>query len=410
MAKILEQFERKGDKENSKFFEQYLPKIYERREKAGIDDLLTTMRGVVIQVQTGEAIAYISELYLMSPYRFEKAYRSKTHNIYALRLKPEYPVLFILEPLEADYYDMFTGMNASFPRAKEKVNVRYLGEILNTKNLGETVEILQNQEIRFQKPAETKNKFLANSSFRFTDPSYFSNNILGYTESDLLDLDSLGLGDAFELSAEDQEKLTKMNEAFHAFGFDKMISGIDHLATRVFCGSREDAILEFMTMSNYYFWGAYNIDEMNSSTNVNRNPNIKNELLSPAKVFTANNTPFYVKSIDGLPSPTEDFVRNFGRRMHHMAYEVVDGELEDGTKNIDYVVGKLSESDIPFLAKVIGECTDMPDLKQIFSKSSQKSFLITEYVQRCKGYDGFFAKTNVAALTAAAGEDEKLKD
>ena len=410
MAKILENFERNGDKKNSDFFEEYLPQIYERREKSGIDDLLTCMRAVAVQVGSGEAISYMMELYLMTPYRLEKAYATATHNIYALRVKPEYPVFFVLEPNATNYRDIFTGMNEMFPRSKEKVNVRYLGEIFHTKNLKQLVETLTSQEIRLQKPENIKNNFLANSQFRFTNPSYFSNNILGYTENDLTDLDSLGFKTELNISQTDKDKLQKMDEIFHKFNFDKMIRGIDHLATRVFCGSREDAILEFMTMSNYYFWGAYNIDEMNSSTNVNRNPDIKDELLSPAKVFTANNTPFYVKTINNLPSPTEDFVRNFGRRMHHMAYEVIDGQLEDGTKNIDYVVSKLVESDIPFLAKVIGECTDMPDLKQIFSKSSRKSFLITEYVQRCKGYEGFFAKTNVAALTAAAGEDEKLKD
>jgi len=34
--------------------------------------------------------------------------------------------------------------------------------------------------------------------------------------------------------------------------------------------------------------------------------------------------------------------------------------------------------------------------------------LITEYVQRCQGYEGFFSKENVAYLTKAAGADEAL--
>jgi hypothetical protein len=33
--------------------------------------------------------------------------------------------------------------------------------------------------------------------------------------------------------------------------------------------------------------------------------------------------------------------------------------------------------------------------------------LITEYVERCHGYEGFFTRDNVAALTAAAGADER---
>jgi hypothetical protein len=159
-------------------------------------------------------------------------------------------------------------------------------------------------------------------------------------------------------------------------------------------------------MVPYYFWGAYNIAEMNSSTNVTRCPVVEDEKLSPARVFTANNIPSYLNSLEGLPMPTEDFVRNFGRRMHHMAYEVLDGEVE-GEKNVDAVVRLLKQQGVAFLADVVGECTDQPNLKQIFSKSSPHSLLITEYIQRCMGYDGFFTRQNVAALTEAAGYDER---
>ena len=68
---------------------------------------------------------------------------------------------------------------------------------------------------------------------------------------------------------------------------------------------------------------------------------------------------------------------------------------------------QLSEMGTPFLADVVGECKDEPNLKQIFSKSSPYSLLITEYVERCHGYEGFFTRDNVAALTEAAGADER---
>jgi hypothetical protein len=177
----------------------------------------------------------------------------------------------------------------------------------------------------------------------------------------------------------------------------------------VLANEREDAILEFLSLSNYYFWGAYQITEMNSSTNVNRVLH-GDDIRSPAKVFTANNTPYMVNSFENLPMPTENFVRNYGRRLHHMAYEVVDGDAIAGQKNIDYVVRCLhDDADIAFLADIFGECNDIPDLKQIFSKHSAYSILITEYVERCHQFDGFFTKSNVADLTAAAGLDEEIK-
>ena len=130
--------------------------------------------------------------------------------------------------------------------------------------------------------------------------------------------------------------------------------------------------------------------------------------MSPARVFTANNTPSFVNSFDNLPMPTEDFVRNFGRRMHHMAVAVIDGHVAD-EKNVDYVVRQLVEMGTDFLAHVVGECKDEPNLKQIFSKSSAYSLLITEYVERCHGYEGFFTRGNVAALTEAAGAAERYE-
>jgi hypothetical protein len=62
----------------------------------------------------------------------------------------------------------------------------------------------------------------------------------------------------------------------------------------------------------------------------------------------------------------------------------------------------------PF-SQVVGECTDKPNLKQIFSKHSAYSLLITEYVECCYGYEGFFTKDIVAMLTQAAEQDEQYK-
>ncbi len=61
-----------------------------------------------------------------------------------------------------------------------------------------------------------------------------------------------------------------------------------------------------------------------------------------------------------------------------------------------------------FLLQVIGSAEE--GLKQIFSKTSKFSFLITEYVERYHGFEGFFTKDNVAFLTQAAGYDEELTE
>ncbi len=48
-----------GDKKNSDFFNEYRLKIYERRQSSGLEDLLGNMRGIVIQVEHGDALPYL---------------------------------------------------------------------------------------------------------------------------------------------------------------------------------------------------------------------------------------------------------------------------------------------------------------------------------------------------------------
>ncbi|QDV52868.1 hypothetical protein [Gimesia fumaroli] len=398
-----------GDKKNSEFFDEYRMKIYERRQSSGVDDLLKTMRGIVVQVEHGDALPYLHELYLMGPYRYTASFWNTTHKVYVLTSEPEFPRLFVLEPLEKDYEDEITMYNRLYPLSSQKPNARYIGEIFSTKDVAETQKTLESHNIRFNYHHETKNPFFTESHFAFTFPSDFTCNRVGYTQVEIDDFNALQLGTPFELDASVVDSLNQVVEFAEAEKLNSLVLGVDHLATRILAGEREDAILEFLTMSNHYFWGAYNISAMNSSTNVTRNGYVDDDKKSPAKVFTANNTPSFVNSFDNLPMPTEDFVRNYGRRLHHVAYEVVDGNHRAGEKNVDYVVNTLKDKGIPFLAHVVGECLDEPNLKQIFSKHSDYSILITEYVERCHGYEGFFTKSNVAALTEAAGKDERYE-
>ena len=398
-----------GDKKNSDLFNEYRIKIYERRKSSGLEDLLHGVCALVVQVETGDAISYLQELYIMTPYRFREAYQNDTHRIFILESRPEFPRYVILEPLNSDFRDDLTRLNMLYPLSRKKPNARYVGEIFATADLSETRKVLESHNIRFHYPHETENGFFSNEHFSFTIPSSITGNRVGYMPSSAFDLETLEIGQRLQLTDVEAAALQQADGKSGSMMIRELLYGVDHMATLILSGEREDAILEFLTMSNYYFWGAYNIADQNSSTNVTRNPNVSDDKLSPAKVFTANNTPSFVNSFENLPMPTEDFVRNFGRRMHHVAYEVKDGDHPSGKKNIDFTVDALKAEGIPFLAHVVGECTDSPNLKQIFSRHSEYSILITEYVERCFGFEGFFTKDNVAALTAAAGADERYQ-
>ena len=398
----------KGDKENSRFFEEYLPRIYERRAACGLDDLVGHMAGVVIQVEHGDAVPYLAELAVMGPYRLTEARLTDTHKVFLLRSDPAFPRLVVIEPLSPTYEDQGTRFNRLYPLAAAKANARYVGEIYRATDLDAVRAALEPQSIRFVYADDAEAPLYATDHLLFSFLSDYTYNRVGYVDVDLDDLDAVGLGERLTLTQAEREVLDGAARLQAEHGIADRVKGLDHMATRILAADREDAILEYLTMVPYYFWGAYNIDEMNSSTNVTRSPSVHDDKVSPARVFTANNTPAFVNSFEGRPMPTEDFVRNFGRRMHHMAYEVADGDV-GGEKNVDFVVGQLAALGTAFLAHVVGECKDDPNLKQIFSKSSRYSLLITEYVERCHGYEGFFTRSNVAALTEAAGADERYE-
>jgi hypothetical protein len=110
-------------------------------------------------------------------------------------------------------------------------------------------------------------------------------------------LAALDLGDRVLLDDESLELLEAAGLKHHRHGLAGRVLGIDHLASRVLAGERENALLEHLTMVLYYSWGAYNIAAMNSSTNVTRHPSIGDEKQSPARVFTED---FVVDVLPGL--------------------------------------------------------------------------------------------------------------
>ena len=75
----LDTYVLRGDKKNSGFFEEYLPRIYRRRAETGVDELVGDMAAVVIQVEHGDAVDYLAELALLGPYRLVDSRLGDTH-------------------------------------------------------------------------------------------------------------------------------------------------------------------------------------------------------------------------------------------------------------------------------------------------------------------------------------------
>jgi len=165
----------------------------------------------------------------------------------------------------------------------------------------------------------------------------------------------------------------------------KNIGFLDHAATRVRAEERDDAIIEFMGLTDYNFVFAVYVESLNSITNVAR-------LCAGdyAQVFTSGIEPFSTPETSG---PTEMFIHNFGLRVHHLAF---------ATAEIDATYAALIADGMEFLVELVGSREE--GLQQTFTKPSPRTYLVNEYIQRYDGFEGFFTKSNVRVLTASTGK------
>lgn len=395
---------RHGDKANSPWFDEYLVRLLEDRDRIGLTAMIREIDALMITVEPGCSVAYVSELALMTPYHYLVTLESESHWTHVLRIDMHSPDILLREVRDPEKHGIFRSLNEVYPIGAHKPNSRYMGEIFRVSNLHAVVELQKTREIRFFNQDQIR-KLELPGNIAIVKPSPYTHNIVGYWERPSDELRVYALGNSV-IRDDVNHGYLKAKKTQSQLGLEKLILPIDHLATRVYSQNREVAILEYLTLSSYYYWGSYDIATQNSSTNVTKSIHYAEESISPAKVFTAANHPYFVNHLIGLPSPTESFVRNYGPRLHHIALTVADGEVGDQA-NIDYVVDAIKVKGKDFLLDVIG--SREAGLMQIFSSASEHSSLIVEYVQRFGDFDGFFTKQNVAELTHAAGVEENLR-
>lgn len=391
-------FDRHGDKENSTFFEENLVRLLKERDALGLTEMIHEIDALMITVDPGHSIQYIAELALMTPYHYLVTLETEQHWSHVLRIDLNSPDILLREVKDPNLRGIFRSLNEVYPVGANKPNSRYMGEIIRVTDLHSVVEMQQQREFRFFNQDELR-KLELPGNLAVSKPSPYTHNIVAYLEREQNEPRVYALGVSV-IKPDVQAAYVEAKTLQSKLGINDLLLPLDHLATRVYSQNREVAILEYLSWSSYFFWGAYNIKDQNSSTNVTKSVHHLPESKSPAKVFTANNTPYFINHLEHLPSPTETFVRNYGPRLHHMAFSVKDGE-RNGKEHIDIVVDAIAENGKGFLLDVIGSKEE--GLKQIFSNASEHSSLIIEYVQRYGSFDGFFTKQNVAKLTEAAG-------
>ncbi|MDD2738370.1 MAG: hypothetical protein PHR94_05515 [Methylomonas lenta] len=393
-----------GDKQNSDFFEDYLQRLLEERDRSGLTDMIGGIEALMISVEPGNSVEYIAELALMTPYQYLVTLDSDKHMTHVLRIDMKSPDILLREIKSPDQSDIFRSLNNMYPVGAMRPHSRYLGEILLANDRHAVVAEQQQREFRFFSVGQLAEMDLP-LNISLSKPSPYTQNMVGYMERPVDGIRVYQHGECLILPAA-QAANDRGKEMQERMGIADLVMPIDHLATRVYSQNREPALLEYMALSSYYYWGSYDIKDQNSSTNVTKNVRQQPESMSPAKVFTANNHPYCVGHLDKLPSPTETFVRNYGPRLHHIAVEVKDGQI-NGRENIDYIVEAIAAQGKGFLLDTVGSREE--GLKQIFSSASDFSSLIIEYVQRFGDFQGFFTRENVALLTFAAGQEEGVK-
>ena len=130
-------FARHGDKENSPFFEEYLVRLLEERDRVGLTDMIHEIDALMITVDPGHSIQYIAELALMTPYHYLVTLESESHWTHILRIDLESPDILVREVKDPNLRGIFRALNEVYPVGARKPNSRYMGEVLRVSNLHE---------------------------------------------------------------------------------------------------------------------------------------------------------------------------------------------------------------------------------------------------------------------------------
>jgi hypothetical protein len=341
------------------------PIILDERRDAGLEGLVSGLDAVIISTEPDRLLPAVGELLSSTGLSCTDAF--STQNLITCTLSNAGSASLLLCSHQEGSNPFLPFNNA--PLARPLPNTRLETLIFSTSDINEYAAIQKGRGVKFLTDAPVK---LLHGSFIQTAPSQYTGNSLGFIEWH-------GIEHSYRPnhSAIDIETPSKPT-----FGYLKNIFELDHAATRVRAQERNAAILEYLALTNYHYDFAVYVKSLNSITSVARRK--KDDF---AMVFTSGIMPDMGDSASG---PTEKFIRSYGTRVHHIAFH---------TEKIDHVVASLKDDGRAFLLDLVGSPEE--GLKQIFTVPSPHTMLVTEYIKRYGGFDGFFTKSNVELLTKA---------
>jgi hypothetical protein len=336
------------------------------RAAAGLNGLVGDLAAVVINTESDRQGAAAEQLVRRTGYSFHGGFENETARGIVLRCPDSADILI---NARRNDHNPFVEFNLC-PKSSHLPNTRLETFVFETSNLEAYVAIQKGRGLPFL----TDNIVCAEHfAFIQTPPSRYTGNALGFIQwtgerGNYTPKAACGIDET--MGKPDLPCLAN-------------IGVLDHAATRLHAESRDPAILEFMNYTEYCFQFAIYVDGLNSITNVSRLKGAKFAL-----VFTSGiEKPEHGESLEG---PTERFVHNYGLRVHHLAFI---------TEHIEETYDALRADGQGFLSNLVGSPEE--GIKQAFSDPSEHTLLVNEYIMRYGDFDGFFTKSNVAALTRA---------
>ena len=341
------------------------PIALDRRRDAGLEGLVGGLDAVIVTCEPDRLGPAAAELLRYTGHSCTGAFSDAHASAYVLSCAGS-AALILQSRTGSD--NPFVSLDAA-PVAKKLPNTRLETLVFSTPHIHEYIAIQKARGVRFLTDEPVR---LRHGLFIQTVPSAFTANSLGFIEwhDDRRSY--------LPASGVTEDALLQKP----ASGFLHAISFIDHAATRVRAQERNAAILEFLSLTNCHYDFAVYVKPLNSITSVARRT--KDDF---AMVFTSGITPGTRAEPSG---PTEKFIHNYGTRVHHVAFSTAD---------IQRTVGDLKDDGLAFLLDLVG--SEEEGLRQIFSVPSPHTMLVTEYIQRYGGFDGFFTRSNVELLTKA---------